>query len=85
MVPFNNEMKEIKEVAKQRYNMMDKMDNRLDIVEIFAQIRVRNDDNKNRKKNKFELIDEQIMKNRVELQEQMSDFSHQNKRFAELF
>jgi len=36
MVPFNNEMKEIKEVAKYRYNMMDRMDNRLDIVEIYA-------------------------------------------------
>lgn len=40
------------------YEMMDKMDSRLDIVEIFAQIRVNNEDMKKRKKNKFELIDE---------------------------
>ena len=69
MLPFSTEMREMKDTATARYKMMDKMDNRLDIVEIFAQIRVGKDDAKARKKNKFELIEAEMMKNRVELQE----------------
>lgn len=69
MLPFSKEMREMKDTAAAKYAYMDKMNGRLETLEIYAQIRVSNEDFKARKKNKFELLDEEMFKNKIDLQE----------------
>lgn len=53
---------------------MDKLSEWMQVVEECCRI---DDSGTPRKRNKFSILEEKILKNKVELQEQMSDFTHQ--------
>ena len=73
LMPFQDAMKESKQISAARFRDVDGLLDRMQVVEESCRIE---DGGLPRKRNKFSILEELILQYRVELQEQMSDFAH---------
>ena len=64
LVPFRDELSNQKDLARSKYDYMDKLFDRLNQVEIFAMIELAEGSNPDHlKKNKFDILEERIFDN----------------------